>query len=121
MHRARRGLRVGMASSPTMRLNGLQNSVHARHIIAMVAVKEVAGGAAKPRHAISIEGMLFAARVKGWLAHFCAMRSEESLALTALYPKADPTYRPLKDATSRRWHVRTVRGEFEILTTGAKW
>jgi len=77
MHRARRGLRVGMASSPTMRLNGLQNSVHARHIIAMVAVKEVAGGAAKPRHAISIEGMLFAARVKGWLAHFCAMRSEE--------------------------------------------
>ena len=47
--------------------------------------------------------------------------SEEALGLLALSCKADPTYVPLKDPRSRRWHVRTACGEFEILTTGAKW
>ncbi|MGH8294413.1 MAG: hypothetical protein ACRETZ_02755, partial [Steroidobacteraceae bacterium] len=45
-----------------------------------------------------------------------------ALSLLAIDCKADPTYRPLKDPRSRRWHVRTAYGEFEILTTGpAKW
>ena len=48
--------------------------------------------------------------------------SEEALNLLAIHYKADPTYVPLKDPRSRRWHVRTACGEFEILTTGpAKW
>ena len=48
--------------------------------------------------------------------------SEEALRLLAIYYKADPLYVPLKDPRSRRWHVRTACGEFEILTTGpAKW
>lgn len=47
---------------------------------------------------------------------------DEALRLLAIDFKADPTYRPLKDPRSRRWHVHTARGEFEILTTGsAKW
>ena len=47
---------------------------------------------------------------------------DEALSLLAIDFKADPTYRPLKDPGSRRWHVRTAYGEFEILTTGpAKW
>lgn len=41
----------------------------------------------------------------------------ERIAITA---KADPTFRSSKAAT-RRWHVRTVVGEFEILTTGTQW
>lgn len=49
------------------------------------------------------------------------MPSEDALALLAIHCKADPTYVPQKHATSRRWHARTVRGEFEILTTGVKW
>jgi hypothetical protein len=48
--------------------------------------------------------------------------SEEALTLLAMYCKADPLYVPVKDPRSRRWHVRTPCGEFEILTTGpAKW
>ena len=50
-----------------------------------------------------------------------AMPACDALALVAIYIKADPTYVPLKTDLSRRWHVRTSRGEFEILTTGAKW
>ena len=50
------------------------------------------------------------------------MPSEDALALLAIYYKADPTYLPVKDSRSRRWHARTAAGEFEILTTGPhKW
>lgn len=49
------------------------------------------------------------------------MPSEDALALLADYFKSDPTYQPVKEPTTRRWHARTSRGEFEILTTGAKW
>ena len=49
------------------------------------------------------------------------MPSEDALARLAIYFKADPTYCPVKDPHSRRWHARTSRGEFELLTTGPKW
>jgi len=49
------------------------------------------------------------------------MSARDALALISQHIKADPTYRPLKNGQSRRWHVRTLRGEFEILTTGPKW
>ncbi|MGH8257478.1 MAG: hypothetical protein ACRET0_14835 [Steroidobacteraceae bacterium] len=49
------------------------------------------------------------------------MSSEVALAALAMHCKADPTYVPAKDSTSRRWHACTSCGEFEILTTGAKW
>lgn len=45
----------------------------------------------------------------------------DALALLATHVKPDPTYQPLKDERSRRWHASTARGEFEILTTGVKW
>lgn len=47
--------------------------------------------------------------------------SEEALRLLAIHRKVDPTYVPVKDNRSCRWHVRTDCGEFEILTTGPKW
>ena len=47
--------------------------------------------------------------------------SDVALKLLATYCKADPSFKPIKDTGSRRWHVRTVSGEFEILTTGVKW
>lgn len=52
------------------------------------------------------------------LARLQRMSSEDALALLGVHVKADPTYRPVKDAHSRRWHVRSARGEYEILTTG---
>lgn len=55
------------------------------------------------------------------LARLRAMPASEALRLLATYVKADPTYIPVKADHSRRWHVCTVRGEFELLTTGPKW
>lgn len=49
------------------------------------------------------------------------MPSEDALALLAIYHKADPTYLPVKDPQSRRWHAQTSVGEFELLITGQKW
>jgi hypothetical protein len=43
------------------------------------------------------------------------------LTLLAIHVKPDPSYVPVKDDHSRRWHVRTLYGEFEIVTTGIKW
>ena len=45
----------------------------------------------------------------------------DALALLAAYLKPDPTYRPVKDDRSARWHLSTGRGDFEIVTTGPKW
>lgn len=47
--------------------------------------------------------------------------SAQALSLLATCCKADPTYVPVKDPRSRRWHVCTAGGDFEILTTGPKW
>ena len=55
------------------------------------------------------------------LVHLHQMPGDAALQLLSLYYKADASYQPTKDPESRRWHVRTVRGEFEILTTGIKW
>jgi len=55
------------------------------------------------------------------LASLREIPSEDALALLATYCKADPTYVPVKDAGSRRWHGRTACREFEVLTTGPKW
>lgn len=46
------------------------------------------------------------------------MASEDALAVLAIYYKPDLTYLPVKDPSSRRWHVCTPSGDFEILTTG---
>ena len=46
------------------------------------------------------------------------MAAGDALALLAIHVKADPTYVPLKADHSRRWHVSTTHGEFELLTTG---
>ncbi len=44
-----------------------------------------------------------------------------TLCSLAICCKADTSFHPIKDPESRRWHVRTEFGEFEILTTGVKW
>jgi len=58
---------------------------------------------------------------RSMLVELREMPSERALTRIAIHVKADPAYRPLKRPTSRRWHIRTVSGEFEILTTGVKW
>ena len=49
------------------------------------------------------------------------MPSEDALVLLAIHCKLDPSYQPVKEPTTRRWHAHTSGGEFEILTTGTKW
>jgi hypothetical protein len=39
----------------------------------------------------------------------------------AIHLKPDRTYVPRKTPESRRWHLLTERGDFEILTTGSRW
>ncbi|CAE6864457.1 hypothetical protein R75461_08181 [Paraburkholderia nemoris] len=55
------------------------------------------------------------------LTRLRAMPMSVALELLSVHAKTDPTYLPLKDQHSQRWHVATVRGEFEILITGVKW
>ena len=55
------------------------------------------------------------------LLHLRQTPSEAALRSLAVFCKVDATYQPVKDTNSRRWHVRTEYGEFEILTTGVKW
>ena len=55
------------------------------------------------------------------LASLRELPSDLVLSHLAIDLKADPTFEPVKHAASRRWHVYTVRGDFEILTTGPKW
>ena len=49
------------------------------------------------------------------------MAASDALALIAIHVKLDPTFAPVKDDQTQRWHASTQRGEFEVLTTGAKW
>ena len=55
------------------------------------------------------------------LVHLRETPSDAALRLLAIFCKADASYHPIKDSNSRRWHIRTESGEFEILTTGVKW
>jgi|SRR5579862_5741469 len=50
-----------------------------------------------------------------------AMPSEEALKRLAIHCKTDPTFRPVKQGTTRRWHALTEVGEFELITSGPKW
>ena len=55
------------------------------------------------------------------LTRLRAMPVGEALGLLSTHAKPDTTYLPLKNDLSRRWHLSTTRGDFEILTTGVKW
>ena len=49
------------------------------------------------------------------------MPSDQVLRRLAIHLKPDRTYVPRKTLESRRWHLLTERGDFEILTTGSRW
>ncbi len=55
------------------------------------------------------------------LTRLRAMPANDALGLLSMMLKDDRTFVPVKDVHTRRWHVTTVRGEFEILTTGIQW
>lgn len=55
------------------------------------------------------------------LAQLRRMPSEVVLQRLSIQVKADSTFLPRKSRESRRWHVLTDRGDFEILTTGCLW
>jgi hypothetical protein len=47
--------------------------------------------------------------------------SEEVLKRLAIFYKADPTFRPAKHATTRRYHALTDVGDFELLVSATRW
>ena len=49
------------------------------------------------------------------------MQSEQVLRRLAIHVKPDPTFVPRKSLGSRRWHILTQRGDFEIVTTASLW
>jgi len=53
------------------------------------------------------------------LAALRRMHSEQVLRRLAIHVKPDLTYVPRKNLGSRRWHVFTQRGNFEIVTTAS--
>jgi hypothetical protein len=55
------------------------------------------------------------------LTRLRTMPTEDALVLLSKVLKHDQTFVPVKDTQTRRWHVSTESGEFEILTTGIKW
>lgn len=55
------------------------------------------------------------------LAQLRRMPSDQVLRRLAIHLKPDRTYVPRKALDSRRWHLLTERGDFEILTTGSRW
>ena len=55
------------------------------------------------------------------LARLRRMPSELVLRQLSIQVRADSTFVPRKSRESRRWHVLTNRGDFEILTTGCLW
>jgi hypothetical protein len=55
------------------------------------------------------------------LARLRQMPLERAWAALAFRVRADPSYKPVKDSASRRWHITSSRGDFELLTTGLKW
>ena len=55
------------------------------------------------------------------LAALREMASEEALMRLSICCRPDRPFRPMKQVITRRWHVLTTSGEFEILTTGPKW
>ena len=46
---------------------------------------------------------------------------EIAIEAIATMVKADPAFIPTKDERTRRWHVHTERGDYEILPTGCEW
>ena len=55
------------------------------------------------------------------LAALRRIPSAQVLRQLAIHMKPDQTYVPRKNLGSRRWHVLTDRGDFEILTSGCLW
>ncbi|WP_039014265.1 hypothetical protein [Cupriavidus sp. IDO] len=55
------------------------------------------------------------------LEKFRSIDCEVLLPLLADHVKADPSFVPIYDSHTHRWHLRVGDREFELLTTGPKW
>lgn len=55
------------------------------------------------------------------LARLQALKAVDVLGSVADFAKEDPTFIPVQDPTTTRWHVTAVGGEFELLLTGSKF
>lgn len=57
----------------------------------------------------------------GELEGYRALSCEVVLPKITNHIKADPSFAPIRDSHTHRWHVRVGAREFEILSTGPKF
>lgn len=55
------------------------------------------------------------------LGRWRAMSASVALVAVADHAKRDPTFIPIKDKATERWHATVAGREFELLLTGAKF
>lgn len=57
----------------------------------------------------------------GDLARWRALPASVTLVAVADHAKRDPTFAPIKDKATERWHATVAGREFELLLTGPKF
>jgi hypothetical protein len=55
------------------------------------------------------------------LSRWRSLDAATAVAVIADHAKQDRTFKPVKDATTSRWHVTVNGNEFELLLTGPKF
>ncbi|MCX7246694.1 MAG: hypothetical protein NTX31_03305 [Burkholderiales bacterium] len=55
------------------------------------------------------------------LERYRSMDCEDVLPKISDYVKADPSFNPIGNSHTRRWHLRAGGREFELLSTGPKF
>jgi hypothetical protein len=58
---------------------------------------------------------------KSALDRWRSLEAAKVLVTLATYAKPDPTYIPVKNRSSRRWHAQVAGRDFELLLTGPKF
>lgn len=57
----------------------------------------------------------------GELGRWRSLDAAVALAALADHAKRDPTFEPIKDRTTTRWHANVAGRDFELLLTGSKF
>lgn len=66
---------------------------------------------------VAVKGKVDSSELEGYRSLAC----EVVLPKITEHAKADPSFTPIRDSHTHRWHVRADGREFELLSTGPKF